>query len=216
MRAGLALSVGLYFSVPCFPQQNASVSGTVVDQTRAVISNASITVEGALQHQVRSDSLGKFDFPELEPGPYKIVVESPGFRRYEAHLTLRVGEEKRLGDIMLKISPPPPCVGPGSPLIGQQSLTSLDGAALSGVVLVDGHKKKGVALKLYSPGGDRPQAKTRTDSSGAFIFRGLEPGLYDVAIEPDALEPFRARSLRVEHGVEVHLTFAWDRTFICL
>jgi len=63
-------------------QFNASLSGTVLDSTQAAIPGASVTLtNGATQAKqtVTSGSEGTFQFSELPPGNYSLVVTAKGF-----------------------------------------------------------------------------------------------------------------------------------------
>ena len=73
---------------------------TVIDPSGAVIVGAKVTVgSSALETGGRGDAM----FSRLEPGRYRIRVESPGFETYEARdVRLRAGENRR--DVKLKIA----------------------------------------------------------------------------------------------------------------
>jgi iron complex outermembrane receptor protein len=62
-------------------QQNAKLSGTVMDQTGKGIPNATIELRSATTQtrSVTSDAEGKFSASDVTPGSYTIVVAAPGF-----------------------------------------------------------------------------------------------------------------------------------------
>ena len=62
-------------------QQNAKLSGTVMDQTGKGIPNATIELRSAATQtrSVTSDAEGKFSASDVTPGSYTIVVAAPGF-----------------------------------------------------------------------------------------------------------------------------------------
>jgi hypothetical protein len=64
----------------------ASIRGTVVDPSGALVANASLTAiqtETGLTREVSSDSRGEYSFVELPIGHYRLAAQAKGFRRYE-------------------------------------------------------------------------------------------------------------------------------------
>jgi hypothetical protein len=63
-----------------------SLTGTVTDQTGAVISNAVVTVtnEGTgIERRVTTNDTGVYNVPDLNVGAYRVLVEVKGFRSQE-------------------------------------------------------------------------------------------------------------------------------------
>ena len=61
--------------------QSTSVSGVVADPTGAVIPGVKISIENTangLKRQEVSDNQGRYTFPQLSPGPYKIAAQASG------------------------------------------------------------------------------------------------------------------------------------------
>src|SRR5678815_4659 len=61
---------------------NASITGRVIDQNRAVITNATITatlIKSGFSRTVTTDSSGLFKLHYLEPGTYLLRVCAEGF-----------------------------------------------------------------------------------------------------------------------------------------
>jgi hypothetical protein len=59
------------------------VSGTVFDESGALIPNAGITVVNTatgLTRQLKSDTIGAFSTAALPPGPYEVRAKAAGFR----------------------------------------------------------------------------------------------------------------------------------------
>src|SRR5579862_5395319 len=80
LRAGLVLLL-LSMSAPAWAQQ-ASIAGSVVDQTKAVLPGVSVTVTEVatgVQASVVADERGEFRFPRLNAGVYKLQAELQGF-----------------------------------------------------------------------------------------------------------------------------------------
>lgn len=77
----------------------AAILGTVTDSSGAIVPNAKVTVTNTATRQVRtaqSDSAGEFVFNSLQPGPYNVVAESPGFKLNEqSGLVLVAGDRVR-------------------------------------------------------------------------------------------------------------------------
>ncbi len=79
----------------------ASVSGTVVDPTGAVIPGAAITItgsaSGASPVTATSDSAGNFTVNGLAPGAWTVSASATGFRAlHTAHVVLQAGQTRRL------------------------------------------------------------------------------------------------------------------------
>jgi len=70
------------------------VVGTVTDQSKAVVSNATVTLTntetGTLQ-RVTTNTTGLYRFSLLEPGNYQLAVEEQGFRRASLKVVVAVG-----------------------------------------------------------------------------------------------------------------------------
>jgi len=68
-----------------FAQSTAQVSGSVKDQTGAVLPGAEVTMtqtETGLVRTTISDETGSYSLPNLPIGPYKLEAQLPGFRLY--------------------------------------------------------------------------------------------------------------------------------------
>jgi len=63
-------------------ETTSAILGQVTDSTHAVVPGATVTVvnlDTGLRRSVRTDDAGRFDFPQLKPGAYKVQVEALGF-----------------------------------------------------------------------------------------------------------------------------------------
>ena len=78
---------------------SATLSGTVVDQSGAVVGGASVTAaqpETGFSRAITTDAHGDYAFDELAPGAYTITARKPGFRDYEASgVTLELNQNAR-------------------------------------------------------------------------------------------------------------------------
>jgi protocatechuate 3,4-dioxygenase beta subunit len=82
-------------AAPCaWPQAStATVSGTVRDQTGAVIPGGSVTqanTDTNVTSRTSTNQAGFYMFPGVLPGPYKLVVEASGMQKFEGTLIVQV------------------------------------------------------------------------------------------------------------------------------
>jgi hypothetical protein len=87
-------------------QSTAVISGAVEDTTRARVPNASVRV---VQQQTDenfaavSDEQGRFSFPRLPVGNYKVTVTKPGFRRFESESIRLDADQTRQANVVLQL-----------------------------------------------------------------------------------------------------------------
>ena len=63
----------------------ASLTGNVLDPSNAVIANAVVTAlntRTGVSSSTTTNTAGIYLFPSIQPGPYRLTVESPGFQTY--------------------------------------------------------------------------------------------------------------------------------------
>ena len=99
-------------------QAFTTLSGTLVDPTGGVLPGVTVkltNVERQAKYEVRSNASGQFEFPGLLPGAYDLEAQLPGFRSYQANVTM--GGEKLDRRIAMEVGRL------------QESITILDGAA---------------------------------------------------------------------------------------
>ncbi len=120
-KLGRILSISLLATLPAWPQASTSVvRGGVRDASDAVIPNAAVTLTGDatnVERKSTTNAAGLFVFPGVVPGPYRIVVESPGMQRFEGTLTVQVQVDAEL-NVVLK-------VGAATTRVEVQEVTSL-------------------------------------------------------------------------------------------
>ena len=79
---------------------SGDLTGSVVDASGAVISQAKVTAtdpERAMTRSAVTDAAGQFRIPLLPPGSYKVRVEAPGFAvKVFENVQIRVGDTVRL------------------------------------------------------------------------------------------------------------------------
>jgi len=84
----------------------ASVRGTVVDQSGAVVAGAEARLlsETQAREQVTfTDEGGQFAFAEVAPGPFKLTIEAAGFATQAASGAVRAGESYTMPQVALII-----------------------------------------------------------------------------------------------------------------
>jgi hypothetical protein len=89
------------------PPSPGSVSGTVVDQSGAVVSGAEVRLLTPAQSpslEVRSGDNGEFSFSNVLPGPFQLTVTSAGFGKQTFSGTLHAGEVALVPRIVLSVA----------------------------------------------------------------------------------------------------------------
>jgi hypothetical protein len=84
--------------------QTAEMRGTLTDPSDAPLRGATVTIvntDTGFSRTDTTDEFGSFRAPALLPGPYKVTVESKGFRTEARTLTLTVGQ---VADLKIPLS----------------------------------------------------------------------------------------------------------------
>src|SRR5215813_13684447 len=80
----LLLATAMFLTVGAFAQESTvkgNLAGVVSDTTGAVVPGAKVTIEGAVGTKtVDTDNEGRFYFPLVVPGYYKVKVEKVNFK----------------------------------------------------------------------------------------------------------------------------------------
>src|SRR5947199_3495188 len=100
MKRLLASAVfDLLISAVALCQDTGQITGTVRDNTGAVVPNAKVTVANPAQgitRNVTTNSDGDYLVPGLPAGEYDVTVTASGFQSFQAkNLTLRVAQKTR-------------------------------------------------------------------------------------------------------------------------
>ena len=150
---------------------NAQASGRVVEEgTNVPISAARVVFafRGRSRLQRVTDQDGRYSFDELEPGPYRLMVQKTGYVSLEP------------------ASVPTYWVLAGQSLdVGTVSLQK--GGVVAGRILDSfGEPIVDISVRAVKPGGaiDRMGEASRTNDLGEFRVFGLAPGEYIVAASP--------------------------------
>src|SRR5580692_3390374 len=102
----LVVAVVLFFVVVIQAQDTATLTGTVRDNTNAVIPGVVVSVKNIATgtiHQFTTNSAGEYVGAALPPGHYDLQVTVNGFRTYLAKdVTLRVAQNARI-DVTMQV-----------------------------------------------------------------------------------------------------------------
>ena len=102
----LVFGLLLVYSALSFSQDTATLTGTIRDNTNAVIPDASVALKNVatgIVHDLKTNSAGEYVAAALPPGQYNLTVTVPGFRKYQANgVILRVAQNARI-DVTLQI-----------------------------------------------------------------------------------------------------------------
>jgi hypothetical protein len=86
---------------------SGSFTGTVEDQTGAIIAGAPVTLQNQTTGDTRrtvSNDRGYFTFAGVIPGTYTVTVQAKGFKSWkQADLTLNTGDERAITGIQLEV-----------------------------------------------------------------------------------------------------------------
>jgi hypothetical protein len=101
------LAVFLLSASACFGQTVlATVTGTITDQTGAVIANAPVSLKNVDTGQVyaaASSGAGNYTVPQLPIGDYNLTVAVPGFKTYEHNKFHLSADQTLREDIALQV-----------------------------------------------------------------------------------------------------------------
>src|SRR5713101_2252634 len=108
-RLLLALAVSVLSADAIWAQgeTTSAVVGSVSDPTGAAIAGAKVTIrstDNGLSRSVKTDNAGRFNFPQLKPGPYSVKVEADQFEALENDTVLAGLGQKQTVDFTLKIA----------------------------------------------------------------------------------------------------------------
>src|SRR6266404_4803672 len=88
-------------------ETTSAVVGSVSDPTGAAISGAKVTIrstDNGLSRSVKTDHAGRFNFPQLKPGPYSVKAQADKFEAQENDSVLAGLGQKQTVDFTLKIA----------------------------------------------------------------------------------------------------------------
>src|SRR5262245_19467648 len=148
---------------------SATISGTVKDQTQAVLPGVDISVKNidtGLSRATVTDANGYFTIPGLPPGPYETRAALPGLANAVERVTLAVAQEAGLS-LTLKVTGTEESVT----VVGETALVDTRSAAMSAVVTektiseLPLNGRNYIDLALLQPGVNSFTEKDSTASS---------------------------------------------------
>src|ERR1700747_3729951 len=74
-------------------ETTSAIVGSVSDPTGAAIAGARVTIissDNGLKRSVKTDDAGRFNFPQLKPGPYSVKAEADRFATQQ-HRSIAAG-----------------------------------------------------------------------------------------------------------------------------
>ncbi len=88
-------------------ETTAAITGQVTDRSGAALEGASVTVRSdqtGLKRQTRTDTAGRYAFPQIKPGPYRLTVAADGFQQQVSKPIVASLGEIATVDFTLKLS----------------------------------------------------------------------------------------------------------------
>src|SRR5216684_5147623 len=88
-------------------ETTSAVVGSVSDPTGAAIAGAKVTIrstDSGLSRSVKTDNAGRFNFPQLKPGPYSVKAEADQFEAQDHDSVVAGLGQKQTIDFTLKIA----------------------------------------------------------------------------------------------------------------
>jgi uncharacterized GH25 family protein len=107
----IVLAGSLVFLLPALGfaqgETTSAIIGEVSDASGAAVPGATVTIrntETGLQRSATTDDSGRFNFPQLKPGTYKVRVEAQGFEPQQNDAVTSSLGQKQAVDFILKIA----------------------------------------------------------------------------------------------------------------
>jgi hypothetical protein len=166
----LAVASLLFATWWCARAADARVTGRLVDPQGKPVADAKLQLLSASTTlQAATDASGRFLFPAAPPGDYELRAVAPGFSELKRPLHLGETEAAAI-DLGLSLQAPASAI------------------ALTGIVVDPSQAAiSGAAIRLQKADGTVRKV-TRSDTNGSFVFSGLSPGDYQIAVSHPAFE----------------------------
>jgi hypothetical protein len=104
-RLIISLSILCFFSLPLAAQSTGSLTGQVFDPSGALVPSAIISLSTSTQKlTTKSSNTGRYEFNNLAPGIYQLIVDAPGFAHYLMEDVTISAQQSRELNITLSIA----------------------------------------------------------------------------------------------------------------
>ncbi|HXY06412.1 MAG TPA: carboxypeptidase-like regulatory domain-containing protein [Terriglobales bacterium] len=108
-RSLLGIAALCLFSIQALAQgeTTSAIQGQATDSTGAVVSGAAVTatsLDTGSRRSVKTDAGGRFNFPQLKPGAYKVEIEAQGFEPQTANNVFSGLGQKQTVNFTLKVA----------------------------------------------------------------------------------------------------------------
>jgi len=103
---GFLLITAVFSAVLLSQSQNATISGTITDETKALIPGATVTAvdaQSGKRSSTVSDGEGKYRLADLPPGNYTVTASLPGFETLSVKDVDVKAQEQRSLNFALKV-----------------------------------------------------------------------------------------------------------------
>ncbi len=126
----------------CAQQSTGSLTGIIEDSQGAIIPGAMITLineqQGSVARTATANEDGRFVFTPLQPATYTLVVEMPGFKKYQKQgITLYAQDRIGLPPIVLEIGSAGEAVTVEASVAQLQTISAERSGVLTGSQMVD-------------------------------------------------------------------------------
>jgi len=224
--AGLSLLL-IAFNI-VLAQSTAQVSGTVRDQTGAVLPGVEVSLiqtSTGLNRNAVTDETGSYIIPNLPVGPYRLEASLPGFRTYvQSGIVLQVGSNPILNPVLeigqvsdqIEVQADAALVETRTTGVGQVMDNTrvlelpLNGRRVSDLILISGGAVQGGASFTYGARGYSQVAISVAGGQASGVSYSLDGGVHNDVYTglgvtmpfPDALQEFKleTNALPAQYG----------------
>jgi hypothetical protein len=187
----------LSVSTACWAQASrGAIAGSVHDPAGAVVPNATVTItntETNSNYPLATNSDGRFTYPALPPGTYKVTVSAPGFKEaIQEGITVSIGSTATL-DIALQVGQTSQSVTVNADAQQIQTESSDVGTTVSGALIAQlplnfsGVVRSPLQFMTLTPGfqGD---STGNAQSQASFKLNGAGTGQADVLLDGSSIQ----------------------------
>ena len=215
---GFFCVISLVGYIDAYGQTGARVTGTIVDVTGGIVTEASVRLFSLDQlRETESNDRGEFSFMGLSSGTYELQADSPGFDTTIIVFDVALMD---IGPLAVKITSPGVPFHCGERAPATYELRHSKEIGLAGVVRdVDGGPLPEAKVIVSKPGHAQAFATQRADRKGNFQFRDLPPGKYTITVSTKGYRALEGETFWVTRGTLTKIALAIARNskvFICM